>query len=46
VLLVRTAAQAEAAIVKANWPEVSAEFFLHPPLAAIYLCGKQVAGLA
>jgi hypothetical protein len=39
------AAQAEAAIVKADWPNVSLEIFLHPPLAAIYLRGKRVAGL-
>ena len=39
------AAQAEAAIVKADWPNVSKEFFFHPPLEAVWLRGKQVAGL-
>jgi adenylate cyclase len=39
------AAQAAASIVKADWPNVSLEIFLHPPLAAIYHRGKQVAGL-
>jgi tetratricopeptide (TPR) repeat protein len=39
-------AQAEAAIVKADWPNVSVDYFLHPPLEAIWLRGKQVAGLA
>ena len=39
-------AQAEAAIVKADWPSVSADFILNPPLAATYRRGKQVAGLA
>lgn len=39
-------AQAEAAIVKADWPSVSADFILNPPLAATYRRGKRVAGLA
>ena len=39
-------AQAEAAIVKADWPSVSANFILNPPLAATYRRGKRVAGLA
>ncbi len=39
-------AQAEAAIVTADWPNVSIDYFLDPPLAAIWRRGKQVAGLA
>jgi Tfp pilus assembly protein PilF len=39
-------AQAEASIVKADWPDVAADFFVEPRLADIYLRGKQVAGLA
>jgi tetratricopeptide (TPR) repeat protein len=39
-------ARAEAAIVKADFPSVSAEFILDPSLATIYSRGKQVAGLA
>ena len=39
-------ARAEAAIVKADWPDTWMEFFLAPPLAAEYLRGKKVAGLA
>jgi hypothetical protein len=38
-------AQAEAAIVKADCPSVSAGFILATPLAATYDRGKQVAGL-
>jgi tetratricopeptide (TPR) repeat protein len=38
-------AQAEAAIVKADCPSVSAEFIRDASLAAIYDRGKQVAGL-
>jgi adenylate cyclase len=38
-------AQAEAEIVKADWPSVSAGFILAAPMAAIYDRGKQVAGL-
>lgn len=39
-------ARAEAAIVRADWPEVSKIFFLDPGLAAEYERGKKVAGLA
>jgi tetratricopeptide (TPR) repeat protein len=39
-------ARAEAAIVKADCPRVSADFILDPALAAIYRRGRQVAGLA
>ena len=39
-------ARTEAAIVKDDWPSVSADFILDPSLAAIYRRGKQVAGLA
>jgi hypothetical protein len=42
----RTDAWAEASIVKADCPNVSAGFILDPSLAAIYGRGKQVAGLA
>jgi hypothetical protein len=42
----RTDARAEASIVKADCPNVSAGFILDPSLAAIYGRGKQVAGLA
>jgi tetratricopeptide (TPR) repeat protein len=35
----------EAAIVKADWPDVSKIFFLDPRLAAEYERGKKVAGL-
>ena len=38
--------RAEASIVKADCPNVSAGFILDPSLAAIYGRGKQVAGLA
>ena len=38
-------ARAEAAIVQADCPSVSAEFILNPSLAAIYDRGKRVAGL-
>jgi tetratricopeptide (TPR) repeat protein len=39
-------AQAEAAIVKADWKNVSVDYFLDPRLAAIWRRGKEVAGLA
>jgi hypothetical protein len=39
-------ARAEASIVKADCPNVSAGFILDPSLAAIYGRGKHVAGLA
>ena len=39
-------AQAEAAIVKADYQNVSADFIVDTSLAAIYGRGKQVAGLA
>ncbi len=39
-------ARAEAAIVKADWPNTCMDFFLDPPLAAVYLRGKKIAGLA
>ena len=39
-------AQAEAAIAKADYPNVSADFIVDASLAAIYGRGKQVAGLA
>jgi hypothetical protein len=39
------AGQAEAAIVKADWPSVSTGFILDRSLAAIYSRGKHVAGL-
>jgi hypothetical protein len=39
-------AQAEAAIVKADCQNVSADFIVDASLAAIYGRGKQVAGLA
>jgi len=39
-------AQAEAALVKADWPNISMDYFLDPPLAAIWRRGKRVAGLA
>lgn len=39
-------ARAEAAIVKADCPSVSADFIIDPCLAAIYRRGKQVADLA
>ncbi len=39
-------ARAEAAIVKADWPNVSERFFVDPALKAIWLRGEQVAGLA
>jgi tetratricopeptide (TPR) repeat protein len=39
-------AKAEAAIVQADWPDVWMDFFLDPTLAAEYLRGKKVAGLA
>ena len=42
----RTDARAEASLVKADCPNVSAGFILDPSLAAIYGRGKQVAGLA
>jgi hypothetical protein len=38
-------AQAEAEIVKADWPSVSAGFILAAPMAANYDRGKLVAGL-
>jgi tetratricopeptide (TPR) repeat protein len=38
-------ALAEAAVVKADCPSVSADFILDPSLAAIYRRGKDVAGL-
>src|SRR5262249_53204188 len=38
-------AQAEAAIVKADWPSVSTGFILDRSLAEIYSRGKHVAGL-
>src|SRR5262245_31536298 len=38
-------AQAEAAIVKADWPSVSTGFILDRSLAAIYSRGNHVAGL-
>ncbi len=39
-------AKAEAAIVKADWTNVSVDYFLDPRLAAIWCRGKEVAGLA
>jgi tetratricopeptide (TPR) repeat protein len=39
-------AQAEAAIVKADYPSISADFIVDASLATIYGRGKQVAGLA
>ena len=39
-------AQAEAAIAKADYPRVSADFIVDASLATIYGRGKQVAGLA
>ena len=38
-------AQAEAAIVKADWQNVSVDYFLDPRLEAIWRRGKEVAGL-
>jgi TolB-like protein/Flp pilus assembly protein TadD len=38
-------ARAEASIVKADWPNVSLDYFLDPSLAAIWHRGRQVAGL-
>ncbi|MGE0022891.1 MAG: tetratricopeptide repeat protein [Hyphomicrobium sp.] len=39
------AARAEAAIVKADWPHVSVDFFLDPRLKAIWQRGKEIADL-
>ncbi len=39
------AALTEAAIVKADCPNVAKSFFLHPPLRTVWLRGRQVAGL-
>lgn len=39
------AAQSEAALVKADWPDVSAEFIVDPTIAEIYFRGKKAAGL-
>ncbi len=39
-------ARAEAAIVKADWPNVSERYFIDPPLKAIWLRGTKAAGLA
>jgi tetratricopeptide (TPR) repeat protein len=38
-------AQAEAAIVKADWQNVSVDYFLDPQLEAVWRRGKEVAGL-
>jgi TolB-like protein/Tfp pilus assembly protein PilF len=38
-------ARAEAAIVRADWPNVSVDFFLEPGLKSIWLRGMNVAGL-
>jgi len=38
-------AKAEAAIVKADWQNVSVDYFLDPRLAAIWRRGKEAAGL-
>jgi adenylate cyclase len=38
-------AQAEAAIVKADWENVSVDYFLDPQLEAVWRRGKEVAGL-
>jgi hypothetical protein len=39
-------ARAEAAIVKADWPHVRADFIVDPSLAMTYLRGQRAAGLA
>jgi TolB-like protein/Tfp pilus assembly protein PilF len=39
-------ARAEAAIVKADWPDVCERYFVDPALKAIWERGEQVAGLA
>lgn len=40
------AARAEAALVRADWPHVSKDFYLDPALATTYAAGKRAAGLA
>jgi Tfp pilus assembly protein PilF len=39
------AARSSAAVVVADWPDISLDYFLNPQLEEIWLRGKQVAGL-